>query len=66
MVQTKSKSRGDVAPGKTQVNWRILTNLLKLALEEARLLGFSSIPAFVNNLLTRYFNGETIKRGDRR
>lgn len=43
-------------------NWRITKDNVDNSELEAPRLGFSSVPAFVNNLLARYFNGETIKR----
>jgi len=46
-------------------NWRIYANL-EPELEKDRLeWGFRSIPAFLDNLFCRYFNGETIKRNKR-
>ena len=53
---------GRTAPGKVNRNWRILETVdHNLHLEAAR-QGFTSVPSFLNNLLTRYFNGENIKR----
>lgn len=54
--------KGKLLPGKVIRNWRILVGIDKLLNEEVIRLGFSSKPDFLNNLLTRYFNGETIKR----
>lgn len=54
--------KGKVADGKVNRNWRILIGPDKLAHEEAEAKGFSSVAAWINNLLVRYFNGETIIR----
>jgi len=65
MVQTQTAERrkkGKDNPLKMPVNWRMLKTVVKSLEKEAKRKGFSSIPAFLNNLLVRYFNGETIKR----
>lgn len=54
--------KGKVVPGKVIRNWRILIGIDKALGEEIVRLGYSSKPEFLNTLLTRYFNGETIKR----
>ena len=55
-------TKGKVDPAKIPRNWRILKTVdHDLHLEAAR-KGFASVPAFLNNLFTRYFNGETITR----
>jgi len=62
MVTNTQHKKGKVDPAKVVRNWRIRKdNDHNLHLEAPR-LGFSSVPAFLNNLLVRYFNGETIKR----
>ena len=54
----------NISKVKIQTNWRMLKDVLK-ELEKDRVeAGFTSIPAFVNYLLTRYVRGETIKRGN--
>jgi len=54
--------KGKVDPSKVVRNWRILKTVdHNLHLEAAR-KGFASVPAFLNNLLTLYFNGETLTR----
>lgn len=64
METEKVKPRGKVASGKTQVNWRINTEDLHQIEIDAGILGFSTIPAFVNSLFRRYVRGTTIKRGE--
>lgn len=59
ILKTKVRKAG---PGKMIQNWRIEEKNVHNSRLEAPRLGFSSVPAFVNNLLARYFNGETIKR----
>lgn len=59
---TSVHKKGRISPGKVVRNWRILVGVDKLLHEEALRLGYSSVPEFLNTLLTRYFNGETIKR----
>ena len=62
MVTNTEHKKGKVDPAKVVRNWRILKTVdHNLHLEVAR-KGFASVPAFLNNLLTRYFNGETINR----
>lgn len=65
MVTTKQKkhTKGAVAPGKVNRNWRIYIGIDSQLQEEAVRLGYSSVPAFLNAHFTSYFNGETIKRG---
>ena len=59
--QTTHK-KGKVAPGKVVRNWRILETVDEnLHLEAAR-KGFASVPAFLNNHFTRYFNNENMTR----
>ena len=62
----EQKTRGDVAPGKKQVNWRIDIESLKKLEEESKELGYGSITAFVNYLFKRYTRGEVLKRGERK
>jgi hypothetical protein len=57
-----TRKKGKDNPLKIPVNWRMLKTVIRALDKEAKLKGFSSIPAFLNNLLVRYFNGETIKR----
>ncbi len=64
MATEKVNTRGKTNTAKTQVNWRINTEDLKQIEIDAGILGFSSIPAFVNSLFRRYVRGVTIKRGD--
>jgi len=65
MKDTIKPTRGAVAEGKVQVNWRLLVEVYQNCIDEAKALGFTSVPAFINNLMTRYFRGESIKRRDR-
>jgi len=58
----KTHKKGKVAPGKVNRNWRVLVGIDKQLHEEAERLGFESVPAFINNHFTRYFNGEVIRR----
>lgn len=60
--KAKMKNKGALAPGKVQVNWRILLAVYNGLQEEATKSGFGSVPAFLNNLLTRYLRGERIQR----
>ena len=62
----EKKSRGAVAPGKKQTNWRIDNQCLQVLEQDRVELGFDSIPALVNYLFKRYARGETIKRWDRK
>jgi len=65
VVDTTAKKRhkkGTVAPGKVNRNWRIYQGIDAQLQEEARRLGFNSVPAFLNNHFVRYFNGEVIQR----
>lgn len=55
--------KGKLAPGKVNRNWRILAGVDEQLHQEAELKGFESVPAFINAHFTRYFNGETIRRG---
>jgi len=55
--------KGKIAEGKIQRSWRINVGVDNNLHEEARRLGFSSVPAFINAHFTRYFNGEIIMRG---
>lgn len=66
MVNTPTThKKGAVAPGKINRNWRILKSVDEQLQPEAERLGFGpkGVATFVNNLLTRYFNGEIIMRG---
>lgn len=58
VTETKRHTKGQVAPGKTPVNWRLLTGNVNQLDYEAQRLGYSSVPAFVNAFWTRYFNTE--------
>jgi len=50
------KSRGAVAPGKRQVNWRLRVDLLEKAQAEATAKSFRSVPAFMEYILqARYY-----------
>lgn len=63
MTTTKTEhKKGKVAPGKVVRNWRILESVDHNLHLEVQKKGFASVPAFLNNLLTRYFNGEVIQR----
>ena len=62
MVQTTQHKKGKVDPAKVVRNWRILKTVDHNLHLEAAKRGFNSVPAFLNNLLTRFFDGETIKR----
>lgn len=60
MIEEKTKIRGDVKAGKTQVNWRIderAFNKLKVAAPEQ---GFSSVPAMVNYILVKVLSEPSI------
>lgn len=58
------KSRGKVAPGKRQVNWRIRVDLLEKARAEATGKGFRSVPIFVEYILqARYYPEPAKERG---
>lgn len=62
---TTTHKKGAVAPGKVNRNWRILKAVDDQLQPEAVRLGFGpkGVATFVNNLLTRYFNGEIIMCG---
>ena len=64
MVKQATNRRGQVAPGKKQVNWRINEDDVENSAGEAveLSLGSGKAPDFINYLLRRYFNGEAIKR----
>ena len=62
MVTNTEHKKGKVDPAKVVRNWRILKSVDHNLHLEAAKKGFNSVPAFLNNLLTRYFNGETINR----
>jgi hypothetical protein len=62
MTLEKRKSRGDVAAGKVQVNWRILSENVDVCAKDAEALGLGSPPAFVNYILSMYRRGQTINR----
>ena len=55
----------EISSKKIQTNWRMLVDVLKELEKDRVALGFTSIPALVNYLLTRYVRGETIKRGSK-
>ena len=61
MANTEHK-KGKVDPAKVVRNWRILKTVDHNLHLEAAKRGFNSVPAFLNNHFTRYFNGETINR----
>lgn len=61
-AEVKTHKKGEVAPGKLNRNWRILAGIDENLHLEAERLGFESVPAFINNHFTRYFNGESIQR----
>ena len=58
----QAHKKGKVDPAKVVRNWRILKTVDDNLHLEATKRGFNSVPAFLNNLFTRYFAGETIKR----
>lgn len=62
---TTQHKKGAVAPGKVNRNWRILKSVDDQLPDEAERRGFGrrGVATFINNLLTRYFNGEIIMRG---
>ena len=62
MPKTEIHKKGKLSPGKVVRNWRILKGVDAALDNEIIRLGYSSKPEFLNTLLTRYFNGETIKR----
>lgn len=62
MVTIKTHKKGAVAPGKVNRNWRILDGVDAQLHQEAKRLGYSSVPSFVNAHFVRYFNGEVIQR----
>ena len=62
MVTDTEHKKGKVDPAKVVRNWRILKTVDHNLHLEAAKKGFASVPAFLNNLLTRYFDGETISR----
>jgi len=51
-----TKNRGQVAPNKVQVNWRISSENIANCKQEAKRLGLGSVPTVVNYILTQYFN----------
>ncbi len=61
MVSSTHK-KGKVDPAKVNWNWRILKTVDEGLHLEAAKRGFASVPAFLNNFFTRYFDGETITR----
>jgi len=64
MVETKDTDRpgrGAIAPGKTQVNWRIKSDVLDALRTDMHRLGLESVVAVVNHLLTKhYFGGQPL------
>ena len=62
MVQGIKKSRGAVAPGKRQVNWRLRVDLLEKLEAEGTTKGFKSNPAFIEYILQCRYYPETIVR----
>ncbi len=62
VIGESKKSRGAVAPGKRQVNWRLRVDLLEKAQAEATAKGFRSVPAFVEYILqARYYPEPAVK-----
>lgn len=61
------KMRGEVAPDKVQVNWRMFKRVVNALQADADRRGFPSAPALLNHLLTlHYFGNEPLKnQGDR-
>jgi hypothetical protein len=64
MVEKVVHKKGKVAPGKVNKNWRIPKAVADQLPAEAARLGFGKKGSaiLVGVILTRYFNGETIKR----
>ena len=69
---TTAKSRGAVAPGKRQVNWRLRVNLLEKVAAEAKEKGFTDqhgrpkTPSFIEYVLqNRYYPDTPSRRSSR-
>lgn len=60
MTETEIQTRGNVAPGKVQVNWRIDERSFNKAKVVAPEQGFSSVPALVNFILNKALFDENI------
>ena len=56
-----NKSRGAVAPGKRQTNWRIREDTILHLEEEAQRRGFATLPALVNTIFAERYAGERSK-----
>jgi len=56
------KTRGELARGKIQCNWRIDERALNHARVAAPDLGFASVPALVNVMLLKVLTNEKIKK----
>lgn len=66
MATQETKTRGAVAPGKRQVNWRLRVDLLEKLEAERRDKRFKSMPAFLEYLLSaRYYPEPGARKGDR-
>ena len=62
VVGADKKSRGAVAPGKRQVNWRLRVDLLEKADAEAKSKGFKYVPGFIEYILqARYYPEPAVK-----
>ena len=55
MDKAMVRSRGAVAPGKTQVNWRIWSEVIAKLEAEVKSKGFTSVPSLVNTILFQYY-----------
>ena len=66
-MTTEPKKRGEVAPDRTPVNWRIFKRVLSALQADADRRGFRSKADLLNQMLTEhYFGGESLKnQGDR-
>ena len=62
MVTNTEHKKGKPNPNKVLRSWRINNDVDHNLHLEAKRLGFSSVPAFLNVFLSRYFNGEIIRR----
>ena len=51
------KTRGEVAPDKVQVNWRIYKRVFTALQADADRRGFPSSPALLNHMLTLHYFG---------
>ena len=60
MVETRN--RGEVAPDKKQVNWRIRKDVLVALEADASRRGFPSVTGLLNHLLyMHYYSNESLK-----